>query len=59
MACLQLRGTGLGEIDAVLFDKDGTLSISEPELLTLAAARVFLKSQADNNTKKTKRNVEK
>lgn len=42
MACLHLRGTGLGEIDAVLFDKDGTLSISEPELLTLAQARVFL-----------------
>lgn len=42
MACLHLRGTGLGEIEAVLFDKDGTLSISEPELLTLAQARVFL-----------------
>ncbi len=42
MACLQLRGTDLGDIDAVLFDKDGTLSISEPELITLAEARVFL-----------------
>ena len=42
MVCLQLRGTVLGEVDAVLFDKDGTLSISEPQLLTLAKARVFL-----------------
>jgi phosphoglycolate phosphatase len=42
MACLQLRGTALGEVQAVLFDKDGTLSISEPQLLTLAEARVFL-----------------
>ncbi|WP_438983496.1 HAD family hydrolase [Vulcanococcus sp.] len=42
MVCLQLRGTGLGDVDAVLFDKDGTLSISEPQLLTLAKARVFL-----------------
>jgi phosphoglycolate phosphatase len=32
----------LGEVRAVLFDKDGTLSISEPELITLAKARVFL-----------------
>jgi len=42
MPLLQLRGTGLGEVEAVLFDKDGTLSISEPQLLTLAEARVFL-----------------
>ncbi|MDA0726992.1 MAG: HAD-IA family hydrolase [Cyanobacteria bacterium] len=42
MAELLLRGTELGAIDAVLFDKDGTLSISEPQLLTLAEARVFL-----------------
>ena len=42
MAQLLLRGMGLGDVQAVLFDKDGTLSISEPELLTLAAARVFL-----------------
>ena len=42
MPQLQLRGTGLGEVEAVLFDKDGTLSISEPQLITLAAARVFL-----------------
>ena len=42
MVCLQLRGTALGSVDAVLFDKDGTLSISEPQLLTLASARVFL-----------------
>ena len=42
MAQLLLRGLGLGDVQAVLFDKDGTLSVSEPELLTLAAARVFL-----------------
>jgi len=42
MARLLLRGMELGDVDAVLFDKDGTLSISEPELLTLAQARVFL-----------------
>jgi len=30
MPQLLLRGTELGAIDAVLFDKDGTLSISEP-----------------------------
>lgn len=48
MAHLQLRGKllvdaqGLPQpIDAVLFDKDGTLSISEPMLVTLAEARVF------------------
>ena len=48
MAHLQLRGEllvddqGLPQpIDAVLFDKDGTLSISEPMLETLAEARVF------------------
>jgi phosphoglycolate phosphatase len=42
MAWLQLRGIDLGEVDAVLFDKDGTLSVSEPQLITLAEARVFL-----------------
>ena len=42
MVCLQLRGRTLGDVEAVLFDKDGTLSISEPQLLTLATARVFL-----------------
>jgi phosphoglycolate phosphatase len=48
MAWLALRGQPLTdergipwEIDAVLFDKDGTLSISEPILQTLAQARVF------------------
>ena len=48
MAWLALRGQPLTdergipwEIDAVLFDKDGTLSISEPMLQTLAQARVF------------------
>ena len=45
---LRLRGQPLGPdpsrpatIEAVLFDKDGTLSHSEPMLLTLATARVF------------------
>ncbi|MFZ9289118.1 MAG: HAD family hydrolase, partial [Vulcanococcus sp.] len=42
MAQLLLRGIELGEVEAVLFDKDGTLSISEPQLLTLAQARVLL-----------------
>ncbi|MFM7086486.1 MAG: HAD family hydrolase [Cyanobium sp.] len=42
MARLLLRGIDLGEVRAVLFDKDGTLSISEPQLITLAQARVFL-----------------
>jgi phosphoglycolate phosphatase len=48
VAHLQLRGEFLVDdqglpqpIDAVLFDKDGTLSISEPMLETLAEARVF------------------
>ena len=48
MAWLALRGQPLTDaqgvpvtIDAVLFDKDGTLSISEPMLKTLAEARVF------------------
>lgn len=42
MAQLLLRGTPLiaGEIEAVLFDKDGTLCHSEPRLLALARARV-------------------
>lgn len=40
MASLHLRGKGLGEVRGVLFDKDGTLSISEPALVTLASARV-------------------
>ena len=48
MAHLRLRGELLTDpegrphtIEAVLFDKDGTLSISEPMLKTLAEARVF------------------
>lgn len=45
MAQLLLRGSLLGHPDqaikAVLFDKDGTLSISEPMLHALAEARVF------------------
>lgn len=42
MAGLQLRGSDLGDVRAVLFDKDGTLSVSEPQLFTLATARVVL-----------------
>ncbi len=48
MAHLLLRGQILADanghphrIEAVLFDKDGTLSISEPMLHALASARVF------------------
>jgi phosphoglycolate phosphatase len=49
MVYLFLRGEPLGPassstaapIDAVLFDKDGTLSHSEPMLLALAHARVY------------------
>lgn len=45
MAQLLLRSEPIGEpnqpIRAVLFDKDGTLSISEPMLHALASARVF------------------
>ena len=45
MAQLLLRGDPIGPaeqpIQAVLFDKDGTLSISEPMLHALAEARVF------------------
>ncbi|MFZ9621188.1 MAG: HAD family hydrolase [Prochlorococcaceae cyanobacterium] len=48
MVHLQLRGQPLctrgghpAAIEAVLFDKDGTLSISEPMLKTLAEARVL------------------
>jgi len=42
MPQLLLRGKLLGDVKGVLFDKDGTLSVSEPELITLAKARVFL-----------------
>ena len=52
MAQLLLRGQALADargipypINAVLFDKDGTLSISEPMLHALASARVFHTSQ--------------
>jgi len=41
MPRLLLRGADLGDVEAVLFDKDGTLSHSEPDLLSLAEARVF------------------
>ena len=45
MAHLLLRGEPIGPssqpIQAVLFDKDGTLSVSEPMLHALAQARVF------------------
>lgn len=40
MAHLFLRDHSLGSIDGVLFDKDGTLSHSEPHLIEIADARV-------------------
>ena len=40
MAHLNLRGHRIGPIDGVLFDKDGTLSHSEPQLKILADARI-------------------
>ena len=40
MAHLNLRGRRIGPIDGVLFDKDGTLSHSEPQLKILADARI-------------------
>ena len=40
MATLLLRGTPISSIDGVLFDKDGTLSHSEPHLLALADERI-------------------
>ncbi len=40
MAQLLLRGERLGAVRAVLFDKDGTLSHSEPGLTRLSRARV-------------------
>ncbi len=41
MARLRLRDQPLGSVSAVLFDKDGTLSHSEPGLTTLSRARVL------------------
>jgi phosphoglycolate phosphatase len=46
MVCLMLRGQPLmsagqpADIQAVLFDKDGTMSRSEPRLLSLASTRI-------------------
>ena len=40
MPQLLLRGTPIGKIQGVLFDKDGTLCHSEPHLLTLAKGRI-------------------
>ena len=40
MATLMLRGAPIGNYDGVLFDKDGTLSHSEPHLQELAEARI-------------------
>lgn len=40
MVQLLLRGQPLGSVEAILFDKDGTLSLSEPGLLTLSRARL-------------------
>ena len=40
MAQLLLKGHPIGNFQGVLFDKDGTLSHSEPHLLVLAEARI-------------------
>ncbi|WP_094555036.1 HAD family hydrolase [Synechococcus sp. 1G10] len=40
MVQLFLRGQPLGSVEAILFDKDGTLSLSEPGLLALSRARL-------------------
>jgi len=40
LAHFNLRGHCIGPIDGVLFDKDGTLSHSEPQLKILADARI-------------------
>ena len=40
MADLLLKQRSIGRIEGVLFDKDGTLSHSEPELLRLAESRI-------------------
>ena len=40
MAMLMLRDVPIGTFDGVLFDKDGTLSHSEPHLQELAEARI-------------------
>ena len=40
MAKLLLRGLPVGTVSGVLFDKDGTLSHSEPGLIKLAEARL-------------------
>ena len=40
MAALLLKGVPIASIDGVLFDKDGTLSHSEPNLLDLAERRI-------------------
>ena len=40
MATLLLKGTPIGNVDGVLFDKDGTLSHSEPLLIDLAERRI-------------------
>ena len=40
MATLLLKQLPIGHVDGVLFDKDGTLSFSEPSLLSLAERRI-------------------
>ena len=46
MAHLKLKDRELGSVQGVLFDKDGTLSHSEPRLIELADARL-MKQDAD------------
>nr|AUG32608.1 hypothetical protein PLO_624 [Paulinella longichromatophora] len=54
MALLHLRGESIAEIKAVLFDKDGTLAYSQPNLEILAHTRIFYcqQSVAANQRKK-------
>jgi len=48
MATLLLRGVPIGTIQGVLFDKDGTLSHSEPLLLDLAERRIQIAEELWN-----------
>ena len=48
MATLLLRGVPIGTIQGVLFDKDGTLSHSEPHLLDLAERRIQIAEELWN-----------
>ncbi len=68
MSNLLLRGTPIGKVKAILFDKDGTLSNSEEHLLLIASLRLeqALKNfkldereETDDSLAKLKRNLSK